>query len=108
MTLGKAQEAAGKERKNAAVDESFTPSPIKRGRAGARGWVQADAAKMPPEAWYEMHVKPWHPESAVVGARVLSRKPFPRPRASEAGARNSRTPAGRPALTKIPAAEAEP
>ena len=31
-----------------------------------------DAAKMPPEAWYEMHVKPWHPELAMVGMCVLS------------------------------------
>ena len=29
-------------------------------------------AKMPPEAWYEMYVKPWHPELAKVGMRVLS------------------------------------
>ena len=33
-------------------------------------WV--NAAKMPPEAWYEMYVKPWHPELAMVGMRVLS------------------------------------
>ena len=34
--------------------------------------VWANAAKMPSEAWYEMYVKPWHPESAMVGMRVLS------------------------------------
>ena len=34
--------------------------------------VWANAAKMPPEAWYEMYVKPWHPELAMVGMRVLS------------------------------------
>ena len=34
--------------------------------------VWANAAKMPPEAWYEMCVKPWHPELAMVGMRVLS------------------------------------
>ena len=28
--------------------------------------------KMGPEAWYEMYVKPWHPELAMVGMRVLS------------------------------------
>ena len=28
--------------------------------------VCANAAKMPPEAWYEMYVKPWHPELARV------------------------------------------
>ena len=27
---------------------------------------------MPPEAWYEMYVKPWHPELARVGMCVLS------------------------------------
>ena len=27
---------------------------------------------MPPEAWYEMYVKPWHPELAMVGMCVLS------------------------------------
>ena len=27
---------------------------------------------MPPEAWYEMYVKPWHPILAMVGMRVLS------------------------------------
>ena len=32
----------------------------------------ANAAKMPPEAWYEMYVKPWHPELAMAGIRVLS------------------------------------
>ena len=31
----------------------------------------ANAAKMPPEVWYEMYVKPWHPELAMVGMRVL-------------------------------------
>ena len=30
------------------------------------------AAKMPPEAWYDMYVKPWHPELDMVGMRVLS------------------------------------
>ena len=30
------------------------------------------AAKIPPGAWYEMYVKPWHPESAMLGMRVLS------------------------------------
>ena len=34
--------------------------------------VWANAAKMPPEAWYEMYVKPWHPELAKVGMSVLS------------------------------------
>ena len=34
--------------------------------------VWANAAKLPPEAWYEMYVKPWHPELAMVGMRVLS------------------------------------
>ena len=34
--------------------------------------VWANAAKMTPEAWYEMYVKPWHPELAMVGMRVLS------------------------------------
>ena len=37
--------------------------------------VWANAAKMPPEAWYEMYVKPWHPELAKVGnlgMRVLT------------------------------------
>ena len=29
--------------------------------------VWANAAKMPPEAWYKMYVKPWHPELAMVG-----------------------------------------
>ena len=28
--------------------------------------VWANAAKMPPEAWYGMYVKPWHPELAMV------------------------------------------
>ena len=27
---------------------------------------------MPPEAWYEMYVKPWHPILTMVGMRVLS------------------------------------
>jgi hypothetical protein len=27
---------------------------------------------MPPEAWYEMHVKPWHPKSATGGTRAPS------------------------------------
>ena len=27
---------------------------------------------MPPEAWYEMYVKPWGPEVATVGMCVLS------------------------------------
>jgi hypothetical protein len=31
-----------------------------------------NAADMPPEAWYECYVKPWHPELAQVGMRVLS------------------------------------
>ena len=30
-------------------------------------------AKMPPEAWYKMYVKPWHPEWAILGICVLSR-----------------------------------
>jgi hypothetical protein len=33
------------------------------------GFVRADAAKMPPEAWYLMYMKPWqcwHPELAMV------------------------------------------
>ena len=34
--------------------------------------VWANAAKMPPEAWYEMYVKPWHAELAKVGMSVLS------------------------------------
>ena len=35
--------------------------------------VWANAATMPPEAWYdEMYVKPWNPEFAMVGMRVLS------------------------------------
>ena len=37
--------------------------------------VWANAAKMPPAAWYEMYVKPWHPELAVggyLGMRVLT------------------------------------
>jgi hypothetical protein len=34
------------------------------------GW--ANAAKMAPEAWYEMYVKHWHPELALVAMRVLS------------------------------------
>ena len=34
--------------------------------------VWANAAKMPPEVWHERYVKPWHPESAMVGTRVLS------------------------------------
>ena len=29
--------------------------------------VWANASKMPTEAWYEMYVKPWHPELAIVG-----------------------------------------
>ena len=32
----------------------------------------ANAAKMPPEARHEMYVKPWHPQLAKVGMRVLS------------------------------------
>ena len=36
------------------------------------GTVCANAAKMPPEAWYEMCAKPRHPELAMVGMRVLS------------------------------------
>ena len=27
---------------------------------------------MPPESWYEMYVKPWNPELAEVGMRVLA------------------------------------
>ena len=27
---------------------------------------------MPPEAWYKLYVKPWHPELAMVGMCVLS------------------------------------
>jgi hypothetical protein len=34
--------------------------------------VWANAAKMPPEAWYELYVKPWWPELTLVGMRVLS------------------------------------
>ena len=34
--------------------------------------VWANAAKMPPEAWHQMYVKPWHPELARVGMRVRS------------------------------------
>ena len=34
--------------------------------------VLAKAAKRPFEAWYEMYVKPWHPELAMVDMRVLS------------------------------------
>ena len=36
------------------------------------GTVWANTAKMSPEAWYEMYVKPWHLELARVGMRVLS------------------------------------
>ena len=32
----------------------------------------ANAAKMPPEAWYEMYVNPWWQELAMVGMCVLS------------------------------------
>ena len=35
-------------------------------------WANAALAKMPPEAWYELYVKPWWPELALVGMRVLS------------------------------------
>ena len=35
--------------------------------------MRAKAAKRPIEAWYEMYVKPLHPELAMVGMRVLSR-----------------------------------
>jgi hypothetical protein len=28
---------------------------------------------MRPEAWYQMYVKPWHPELAMVGMLVLGR-----------------------------------
>ena len=35
--------------------------------------VWANAGKMPPEAWYEIYVKPWHQELARVGMQVLSR-----------------------------------
>jgi hypothetical protein len=31
-----------------------------------------NAAEMPPEKWYHSYVKPWHPELAQVGMRVLS------------------------------------
>ena len=34
--------------------------------------VWAKAAKRPFEAWYEMYVKPWHPELVMVEMRVLS------------------------------------
>jgi hypothetical protein len=34
--------------------------------------VWANAAKMGPEAWYEMYVKPWHPELALVAMQMLS------------------------------------
>ena len=32
----------------------------------------AKAAKRPFEAWYNMYIKPWHPELAIVEMRVLS------------------------------------
>ena len=32
----------------------------------------ANTAKMPPEAWYEMYVKPWQPDLAMVGMCILS------------------------------------
>ena len=35
--------------------------------------VWAKATKRPFEAWYEMYVKPWHPELALVEMRVLSK-----------------------------------
>jgi hypothetical protein len=46
--------------------------------------VWANAAKMPPEAWCEMYVKPWHPELATVEmlsatVEMLSLKSFLRP-----------------------------
>ncbi len=31
-----------------------------------------NAAKMGPEEWYEMYVRPFHPELALVGMRVLA------------------------------------
>ena len=34
--------------------------------------VWAKSVEMPPEAWYEMYVKPWYQELARVGMRVLS------------------------------------
>ncbi len=42
----------------------------------------ANAAKMGPEAWYEMYVKPWHPEFEL---GMFPLKSFLRHRASETG-----------------------
>ena len=48
--------------------------------------VWANAAKMPPEALYEMYVKQWHPALAMVGMRVLSQlESFSCPRVSDTG-----------------------
>ena len=33
--------------------------------------VWTNAVTMPSEQWYEIYVKPWHPEFAEVGMRVL-------------------------------------
>ena len=44
----------------------------KKGPMFSRETTWANAAKMGPEEWYEMYVKPFHPELALVGMRVLS------------------------------------
>ena len=43
-----------------------------KGRNSSEQTVWANSAKMPPEAWYEMYWKPWHPELVRVGMCVLS------------------------------------
>ena len=44
----------------------------KKGPMFSRETTWANAAKMGPEEWYKMYVKPFHPELALVGMRVLS------------------------------------
>ena len=44
----------------------------KKGSIFSRDTTWTNATKMGPEEWYEMYVRPFHPELALVGMRVLA------------------------------------
>ena len=44
----------------------------KKGTMFSRETTWKNAANMGPEEWYDLYVRPYHPELALVGMRVLS------------------------------------
>ena len=46
---------------------------VKKGAIFTRDTTWTNASQMGPEEWYEMYVRPFHPELALVGMREIHR-----------------------------------